>query len=96
MSFDHKILPFLEILLDNAVCMYLTLTKNYFFKTERAAVKKEVSVLWPILKLRQKNLSLQNKTPKNVLRTLRHYLAKMTDLNTIIDYRSQITMTMML
>ena len=93
MSLDHNILPFLEILLDNAVRLYLTLNKNYFFKTERAAVKKEVSVLWPILKLRQKkNLSLQSKTPKNVLRTLRHYLAKMTDLNTIIDYRSQITM----
>ena len=45
MSFDHKILPFLEILLDNVVRLYLTLNKNYFFKTERAAVKKEVSVL---------------------------------------------------
>lgn len=56
MSLDHNILPFLEILLDNAVRLYLTLNKNYFFKTERAAVKKEVSVLWPILKLRQKKI----------------------------------------
>lgn len=32
MSFDHKILPFLEILLDNVVRLYLTLNKNHFLK----------------------------------------------------------------
>ena len=40
MSFDHNILPFLEILLDNAVRLYWTLNKKYFLKQKEQPLKR--------------------------------------------------------